>query len=146
MASHIQDVVDSAHDPKIAIFIAASAVAGEIVPLKFTPILLPVSCLVTVDRAQHRRPGATDDQFSADIWPNFAPFFVHNRWVNAKEREGCAAWLGGNRTGQRRDENRACFGLPPRIYDRATTAADDLVIPHPRLRVNWFADRAEQTK
>ena len=52
--------------------------------------------------------------------------------------------LVGDRAGQRRDHDHAGLGLPPGIDDRAALAADDLVIPHPRLGIDRLADGAEQ--
>ena len=46
--------------------------------------------------------------------------------------------------GQRADHDGAGLGLPPRVDDRAATAADVLVVPHPRLGVDGLADAAEQ--
>ena len=48
--------------------------------------------------------------------------------------------------GQRRDHDHARLGLPPRVDDRAAAAADVLVVPDPRLRVDRLADRAEQSQ
>ena len=40
MAGHVQNVIDAADDPEITIFIAARAVAGEIIAFEFAPVLL----------------------------------------------------------------------------------------------------------
>ena len=45
---------------------------------------------------------------------------------------------------QRGDHDVAGLRLPPRVDDRAALAADDLVVPEPRLRVDRLADRPEQ--
>lgn len=37
----------------------------------------------------------------------------------------------------------AGFRLPPCVHNRATTAANGRVIPEPRFRIDWLADRAE---
>ena len=52
--------------------------------------------------------------------------------------------LVGQDARQRRDHDPAGLGLPPRVDDRAAPAADHLVVPEPRLRVDRLADRAEQ--
>jgi hypothetical protein len=49
--SHIQDVIDPANDPEIAVFIAARAVSGEIITFKFAPVLLSITRFVAVNRA-----------------------------------------------------------------------------------------------
>ena len=46
--------------------------------------------------------------------------------------------------GQRRDHDHPRLRLPPRVDDRAPAAADVLVVPDPRLRVDRLADRSEQ--
>ena len=69
---------------------------------------------------------------------------LHQRRLNAEERPGCAAGLQRRGTGQRRDQRAAGFGLPPRIDDGQLLLADDPVIPVPRLRIDRFANRAEQ--
>ena len=46
--------------------------------------------------------------------------------------------------GERRDHHCAGLGLPPRVDDRAATAADVLPVPDPRLGVDGLPDVAEQ--
>jgi hypothetical protein len=57
----IQDVINPANNPEISVFIAARAVAGEIIAFEFTPVLSPVPILVPIDRAQHCGPGAANN-------------------------------------------------------------------------------------
>ena len=66
--------------------------------------------------------------------------------LDAEERTGCRTGLQGCRTGQRRDQNAAGFGLPPCIDNRAAAVADHFVIPFPCFGVDRFTDRAEQTQ
>ena len=80
--------------------------------------------------------------FGADL----VALVIHDCGIDAEERQRRGAGLGRNRAGQRRDHDRAGFGLPPGIDDRTTPAADDLVIPHPRFRIDRFADGAEQAQ
>ena len=61
----------------------------------------------------------------------------------AEKRERGGAGLGWSRSGQRCNQNRARFGLPPGIDDRAALAADHLVIPDPGLGIDRLADGAE---
>src|SRR3546814_20079536 len=49
-----------------------------------------------------------------------------------------------HRARNRRDHDAAGFGLPPGVDDRQFLVADDLVIPHPRFRIDRLADAAEQ--
>ena len=61
VTSNIQNVIDPANDPEIAILIASGTVAGEIISWELAPILFFVALLVAVNRAQHCRPRPTDD-------------------------------------------------------------------------------------
>src|SRR5204862_69185 len=47
-------------------------------------------------------------------------------------------------SGQRSDHDPAGLGLPPRVDDRTTLAADVLVVPDPRLGIDRLADGAEE--
>ena len=60
------------------------------------------------------------------------------------ERSRGRTRLGAREAWQRRDHDRAGFGLPPGVDDRAALAADVPVIPHPRFRVDRLADRSQQ--
>src|SRR5581483_1620043 len=80
---YVEDVVDSAHDPEVAVLVAARAVAGEIITLKFAPVLLAIAPLVAVDGAQHRGPRPANDEFPAHVWAYFVSSFVHDSGVNA---------------------------------------------------------------
>ena len=57
-----------------------------------------------------------------------------------------AARLGRRDARQRRDHDGARLGLPPGVDDRAAPAADDLLVPHPRLGVDRLAHGAEQAQ
>ena len=61
MPGYVQDVVDATDDPKISILVPPRAVAREIVPFEFAPVLFFVARLVAVNRAQHRWPGPADN-------------------------------------------------------------------------------------
>ena len=61
MSGDVENVVDAANDPEISIFIAPGAVAGQILPFVFAPILFFVALPVAVNRAQHRWPRPTNN-------------------------------------------------------------------------------------
>src|SRR5690349_3028046 len=86
VARHVEDIVDASHDPKIAVFVATRAIAGEIIVLKFAPVLLPVTRLVSVNRAQHGWPRLTDDQLAAYVRSDFAPLLINDSWIDTKKR------------------------------------------------------------
>src|SRR6187200_1345504 len=105
MASYVQNIINAAHDPKITIFIAARAVAREVIAFKFAPILLPVTRVVSVDSAQHRRPWPANDQFPADIRPDFLSSLVDDSRIDAEEWKRAATGLGWCRARKRGDHN-----------------------------------------
>src|SRR5207248_11618918 len=65
MTGDINDVVDSAHDPEIAVLISARTIAGKIDSGNLRPVLLPVTRIVPVNRAEHRGPWFLNDQVSS---------------------------------------------------------------------------------
>src|SRR5437667_8566723 len=144
VAGDIKNVINPANDPEIAVLITPRAVASEVVSGELAPILFFIALLVAVNRAQHCRPRSTNNQFAANIRPDFVSLFIHNYRINTEERERRAAGLCWNRARQRRDQNRSGLGLPPRIDNRTTSAADILVVPHPCLRINRLADATEK--
>src|SRR4029077_11430315 len=115
VTGHVQNIINAADDPKITVFIAARAVAREIIAFKFAPILLSVARIVAVDRAQHRRPWPANNQFAADIRADFLSLFIDDGRVDAKERKRGAPRFGWCCPRKRIDHDRASLGLPPRI-------------------------------
>src|SRR5438477_12232416 len=99
MSRDIQDVIDSADNPKISVLVPSRSVAGEIVPFELAPVLFLITLLVAVNGAQHRRPGFPDNQLSAHVWPDLPAFFVHDGRINAEEWQRSAARFCGNGTG-----------------------------------------------
>src|SRR6266511_8964 len=99
VTGHVQNIINAPDDPRITVFIAARAVAREIIAFKFAPILLSVARIVAVDRAQHRRPWPANNQFAADIRADFLSLLVDDGWVDAKERKRDATRLGWNGAG-----------------------------------------------
>ena len=67
MTGDIENVINPANDPEIAVFIAARPVSGEVISRELAPILFFIALLVAVNRAQHCRPGPANDQFAAHI-------------------------------------------------------------------------------
>src|SRR5205823_1921791 len=85
MSGDIEHVVNTANDPKISIAIAPCAVSGEIASLKLTPVLFLIAFLVSIDRAQHRWPWLSDDQFPAHICADLFATFVHHCGIDSKK-------------------------------------------------------------
>ena len=146
VAGDVEHVVDAADDPEVAVLVAARAVTGEIHALELAPVRLLVARLVAPDATQHRGPRLADDEFAALIGSEFLAVVVHDCGVHAEKWERRGAGLCRRGTWDRRDHVAAGFRLPPRVHDRAATAADGAVIPHPRLGIDDLADRAEQAQ
>ena len=146
MAADVDDVVDAAHEPEVAVGIAARAVAGEVAAGNFAPIGFFVALRVAVDGARHRGPGFADDEQAAvavrDRLALFCNYFGHNSEERACGRSG----LGGDGAGDGRDHDGAGLGLPPGVDDGAAFVADHAVIPHPGLGIDGLADGAEQAE
>src|SRR5262249_50192068 len=70
MAGNIDHIVDSSHDPEIAVFIPARAVAGKVHARDFAPVLLLVALRIAVNRSEHRWPGTLDDKKASLIGPD----------------------------------------------------------------------------
>ncbi len=146
MAGDVEHVVDPAHDPVVAVLVAAGAVAGEVAARDVGPVLLLIPFVVAVEGAEHRRPRLADDQEAALVGAERLAVLGDDVRDDARQRAGRRPRHRRRGARQRRDHDRAGLGLPPGVHDRAPTAADDLVIPHPRLGVDRLADRAQQAE
>ena len=146
VARDVDDVVDAAGDPIIAVSVAAGAVAGEILARIGGEIGVHEARVVAEDRARLSRPGIGDDEIAFARPLQHGAGGVDDFRNHAEERPRRRAGLELRRAGQRGDEDAAGFRLPPGVDDRAAVLADHAVIPLPRLRIDRLADRAQQTK
>ncbi len=140
---NIDHVVETAHDPKIAVLVAASPVAGIVKTGKLLEIGRSIAFRIAEHAAQHPGPRPADDQMTAFVGPGQLSFFIENRRIDAGQRPGRRPRFQGGRIGQRRDHDAAGLRLPPGIDNRQAAAADVQVIPHPGFRVNRLANRTE---
>src|ERR1044072_761663 len=146
MTADVDDIVDAAHDPKVTVLVAPGAVAGKIDIFNLRPVLFPVSFVVAPDRAQHRGPGTLDYQIAAFVRAHRFAVARHHVDFNSREGLSRSAGFGWSGAGQRRDHDCAGLRLPPRVDNRTDAAPDDPVIPHPRFRIDWLADGAQQAQ
>ena len=109
-------------------------------------VRLDEAVVVPVERAQHRRPRPLEHEQALTLVDRLALALVDDLGQDPGERPRRRAGLGRGDPRQRRDHDRAGLGLPPGVDDRAALAADHLVVPEPRLRVDRLADRAEQAQ
>ncbi len=71
---------------------------------------------------------------------------VHDARGDAGKRERGGAGLGGSGAGERRNQNRAGFGLPPGVHNGAAIFSDGLEIPFPGRGIDGLADRAKKAQ
>ena len=140
---HVHHVVDPAEQPQVAVVVELGAVTGEVPTGEAAPVGLDVALRITPDAAQHPRPGTGEGEI-APAPPDVLTGVVDQLGRHAGQRERGRTGLGGRRTGQRADHDPARLGLPPRVDDRAASAPDVLLVPHPRLGVDRLADRPEE--
>ena len=148
MARDIDYVIDAAGDPVVAILVAPTAVTRKVVAFVLLEIGLLKALVIAVHRAHLPRPRSAHGQDTRDAVAFYLRAFLrveHDR-LNAEEGEGGRTGLGWGRPGQRRDEDAASLGLPPRIDDGAAFLAGVFVIPAPSLWVDRLADRAQQAQ
>ena len=148
VAGDVDDVVDAADHPEVAVLVAAGGVADQ------------VGLLAEASRSRSRRSGpppcrgcaastARAGVRTSRPWPlldRLAVALVDHLGLDPGKRLRRRAGLGRGDPRQRRDHDRAGLGLPPGVDDRAAFAADHLVVPEPGLRVDRLADRAEQAQ
>src|SRR5206468_4941316 len=132
---------DAAEEPEVAVLVALGPVAGEVDVVVLRPVLLHEAVGIAPDPAQHPRPGLAEHEVAG---LRRAPLLVQDLGVDAGERQRRGAGLERGEAGQRRDQDVARLGLPPRVPHRAAPAAADLPVPDPGLRVDRLADRAEE--
>jgi hypothetical protein len=143
---HIDDIVDAPQQPEVAVLVLACAVAREVDPVVLAPVGLDEALGVAPQPARHRRPRARNHQVAALIRAHRLALVVQDGGEDARKRLGRRAGLRGDDAWQRGNHNRARLGLPPSVHNRAASAADMLVVPHPRFGVNRLADRPQQAQ
>ena len=60
VSADVEDVVDAAHEPEVAVGVLACSVAGEVAALDVGPVGFLVAFGVAVDGAGHAGPGLAD--------------------------------------------------------------------------------------
>src|SRR5687768_13086264 len=131
MTGYVENVVDSADDPEIAVWILAATIACEVTPFYLAPVDVLETLRITPNAAEHAWPWLSNHQFAATVFGDDLAFVIHHFRQDAKERKSSATRLGGRGAGQRCDHDAARFGLPPRINDGATLATDHFPVPDP---------------
>ena len=146
VARDVDDVVNPAGDPVIAVLVAAAAIAGEVEPGVSGEIGLEEALVVAPHAAHLAGPGRAQAEVTGGRAVELAALSVDEQGLDAGERAGGATGLHVHRAGEVGDEDAAGLGLPPGVGDRAALVADDAPIPVPRLGVDRLADGAEEAE
>src|SRR5690606_12517388 len=94
VARHVQHVVDAAHDPDIAIFVALGTVPRKVIALGFRwEVALLESFGVAPDRPDHGWPGFLDHQGTALSGRYFLAILVNDAHLDAGQRQCAGARL-----------------------------------------------------
>jgi len=114
VAGDVDDVVDTAPDPVVALGVTRGAVAGEVVALVDVEVGVHVALVGAPDGAAHGGPGLleSEDAFDVVAVDFFAGDGVDDGGLDAEEGEGGGAGFGGRDAGEGRDDVGAGFGLP----------------------------------
>ena len=90
MARNIENVVDAAHDPEVAIKIAIGAITGEIIfAMKiFRVIGFFKPFRIAPDGADHRRPWPLDHQKTAFAFFDIVTGFINDGGHDAGQGQG----------------------------------------------------------
>src|SRR5688500_14580656 len=146
MPGDVEHVVDASDDPKIAIFVLARAIAGEVTAFDFAPVNFFESLRITPDAAQHAGPWFSDDELATGVARNCFAFLVDDFRNHAEKWQSRRAWLGWGHTGKRRDHDDASLSLPPGIDDRTASPANALPVPNPSLGIDRFPNGSKKTQ
>src|SRR3974377_1664524 len=146
MPGHVQDVVNAADDPEIAILVLARAVAGEIAANDFRPIAILAAHGIAPEAPHHGSTRVSQHQLTAGISGHCLPHVINDFRHDTEEWKGGGARFGGCGAGKRGDEHAAGLRLPPGIYNRTAFAAYGLVIPNPGFGIYRLTDGAEEAQ
>src|SRR3984885_10079556 len=145
MAGDVDDVIDPSDHPEVAVLVLARGITDQVRLLaELREVRLDEPIVLLVEGAEHRRPWTRQYQQTLTLVDRLALALVDDLGGDPRERTGRRPRLGRDDPRQRRDHDRAGLGLPPGINDRAALAADHLVVPEPRLRVDRLPDRAQE--
>src|SRR5579871_3802946 len=139
MSANVQHVVNAPHDPEIAVFVFARAVAGEVHAGDLRPVILDVAVGIAIHGAQHAGPRPLEDKESAATIRYRLAIHSDDFGYDSGEWLRRRARLRRDGAGNRREHHVSGFGLPPRVDDRTTVATDGFAVPHPRFRVDRLA-------
>src|SRR5258708_17609465 len=120
MAGHVDDVVDPAGDPVIAVLVATRAVAREVLARMGLEIGVDETLMIAEHGAHLAGPRIRDAEIAARRAFEHLALRIHDLRNDAEERPRGRAGLEARGARQRRDKDAAGLRLPPGIDDRAT--------------------------
>ena len=89
VSRYVQHIVNTPHDPEVAIGVALRTITGQIIAFElFREIAFLEAFWVTPDVADHGGPGPLDDEETTHAVFNIAPGFIHNGSGNTRQRHG----------------------------------------------------------
>ena len=144
VARNVNNVIDPARNPIIAVLIAATAVTGEILARECTEIGFHEPLVIAEHRSHLPRPGVENAQIAFCSTFQNIPFAIDESWLNTEEWPCCRARFQSSCAWQWRDQNATGLRLPPGVYDRASALTDNIVIPKPSFWINGLADGSEK--
>src|SRR5580698_493530 len=86
MTADVHHVVNPAHEPEVALGVAARAVAGKVSMRELRPIRLYVALIVAPNAAQHSRPWTRQHRVTAPTQRNRFATVVDDVGENAGQR------------------------------------------------------------
>ena len=143
MSRYVDNVVDTTGDPVVPILIATGTITSKVHPLVGYKVGVDKSLMVTVDRPHLSRPAVKQHQLAGTGSVEEVPVIVDNPRPHSEERTRGRTRLECSGTRERRDQDAAGLGLPPRIHDTAAFVPDHPVVPEPGFGIDRLADRAE---
>ena len=142
----VDHVIHASGDPVVTVFVAARAVAGEILAGEHLEIGVDEALMVAINGAHLAGPGTLDAQGAGNGPVQFMALVVHQARLHAKTGPGSGTGFQCRGARVRGDEDAAGLGLPPGVGDGAAAVADYVVVPFPGFRVDRFADAAEHAQ
>src|SRR5882724_9902183 len=136
MSAYVHHIVHASEHPVVAIVIAACRIASEIAARNTGPILLLKAFWIAPDITNHAGPWVADNEKALAIVLDRLALGVHNIGENSRQRKRSRTGFKWYRSRHRRNHDRAGFGLPPGIHNRAAFLSDHLVVPLPRCGVD----------
>src|SRR5690606_11277009 len=96
VAGNVQYIVDAAHNPVVAILVAAGVVPRQVLARHLAPVLLAIPLVVPPDPAQHAGPWTADHQPSPLARRHGLSAAIDDLRHDTRKRLRATARLGGD--------------------------------------------------